>query len=379
MDDPVKAKAQHMDGTELRHWLTLAHLPDLPAAALRQLMAYSSNPQAILEAPNREWLRAGVGRAACRARRSWARGGPCHPLRTTVERAASVLDEQGAQLVVLGRANYPPLLSQIHDPPPLLYVAGREEVLLQPQFAIVGSRRCSEASARAAGLFAEGLVGAGFSVCSGMALGIDAAAHRAALDVGGATLAVLGTGIDVTYPARHAGLRKQLGESGVVVTEFNPGAPPRREQFPRRNRIISGLSVGVLVAAANLRSGSLITARLAMEQNREVFALPHSIFDPGGRGCHQLLRDGAGLAESVADLLDATAALSTAHRELIANSAPSPSPRRGLPAIGYDPTSVDELVAAGVGSADEVLVALQQLELAGELEQRGGFFSRKVC
>jgi DNA processing protein len=379
MDDPVKANAQHMDGTELRHWLTLAHLPELPAAALRQLMAYSGNPQAILEAPNREWLRAGAGRAACRARRSWARGGPRHPLRTTVERAASALDEQGARLVILGRANYPPLLSQIHDPPPLLYVAGREEVLLQTQFAIVGSRRCSEASARAAGLFAEGLVEAGFSVCSGMALGIDAAAHRAALNVGGATLAVLGTGIDVTYPARHAGLRKQLGESGAVITEFNPGAPPRREQFPRRNRIISGLSVGVLVAAANLRSGSLITARLAMEQNREVFALPHSIFDPGGRGCHQLLRDGAGLAESVADLLDATAALSTAHRELIAGSVPSPSPKGSLPAIGYDPMSVDELVAAGLGSADEVLVALQQLELAGELEQRGGFFSRKVC
>ncbi len=368
-----------MDSNELRHWLTLAHLPDLPAAALRQLMAHATDPEAILQASNRHWLRAGAGRAACHARRSWDRGGPRHPVRKVVDQALKVLETQDARLLVLGQDNYPPLLGQIHDPPPVLYVVGREAVLLQTQFAVVGSRRCSEASARAAGLFAQGLVEAGFSVCSGMALGIDAAAHRAALDAGGSTLAVLGTGIDVCYPARHAGLRKTLGDAGAVVTEFNPGAPPRREQFPRRNRIISGLSVGVLVAAANLRSGSLITARLALEQNREVFALPHSIFDPGGRGCHQLLRDGAGLAETVADLVEATGALCAAHRQLLTATSPTAAPASGLPALGYDPLSVDELVAAGLGSADEVLVALQQLELAGEVEQRGGFFSRKVC
>ncbi len=366
-----------MNNDELRHWLTLAHLPDLPAASLRRVMTLSTNPGDILGASDRDWLRAGTGRAACSARRSWASGAARHPVRAAVDRALVSLDRESAWLVPLGHRDYPPLLAQIHDPPPLLYVAGQSSVLSRIQYAVVGSRRCSAASARAAGLFAAGLAEAGFSVCSGMALGIDAAAHRAALAVGGPTLAVLGTGIDICYPRGHTELRTAIAEAGALVTEFNPGTAPRRQQFPQRNRIISGLSVGVLVAEANLRSGSLITARLALEQNREVFALPHSIFDPGGRGCHKLLREGAGLAETVADIVTETASLSAAHRELLA--ARNLHPRAALTKLGYDPVSVDELVAAGSGTADEVLVALQQLELAGHIEQRGGLYSRKVC
>ncbi|MDJ0877572.1 MAG: DNA-processing protein DprA [Halieaceae bacterium] len=366
-----------MDTDQLRHWLTLAHLPELPAASLRGLMSGHADSSEILQLSDRDWLRAGASRAACRARRQWQRGGRNHPVRRAVERALAVLEQQSARLLVLGQPQYPALLAEIHDPPPLLYAAGRPEALAQVQFAVVGSRRCSAGSARAAGLFAAGLVDAGFSVCSGMALGIDGAAHRGALERDGPTVAVLGTGIDVCYPRRHADLRRAILESGALVSELNPGAPPRRDQFPRRNRLISGLSVGVLVAEANLRSGSLITARLALEQNREVFALPHSIFDPGGRGCHQLLREGACLAETAADVLADTVSLRAAHREL---STLGPAPATGpLAGLGFDPVSVDELVAAGLGAADEVLVALQQLELDGEIEQQGGLYSRKVC
>lgn len=366
-----------METHELRHWLTLAHLPDLPAAALRRLLTGHSGPADILQCSDRDWLRAGATADACRARHQWARSGENHPLRRAVEDSLRVLEQQSAWLLVLGQPEYPALLAEIHDPPPLLFVAGRAEALAQAQFAVVGSRRCSTGGARAAGLFAAGLVDAGFSVCSGMALGIDGAAHRAALERDGLTVAVLGTGIDVCYPRRHADLRQAIVQSGALVSEFYPGTPPRRDQFPRRNRLISGLSVGVLVAEANLRSGSLITARLAMEQNREVYALPHSIFDPGGRGCHQLLREGACLAETAADVLADTTSLCAAHRDLSGTvSTPADSPFAGL---GFDPVSIDELVAAGMGAADEVLVALQQLELDGVVEQHGGLYTRKVC
>ncbi len=363
-----------MDQDQQYHWLVLAHLPSLSAAALRALTGLSPDPRDLLERSDRAWLEAGAGRAALRERRAWSRGSSKAPLRRTVEKAMASLERQAAWLLPLGSQDYPPLLAMIHDPPPLLYVAGQAEALRHSQFAVVGSRRCSAGSARAAGLFAAGLSEVGFSVCSGLALGIDAAAHRGALEAGGHTVAVLGTGIDGCYPSRHAALRDAILERGALVSEFNPGEPPRREHFPQRNRIVSGLSVGVLVAEAHLRSGSLITARLAMEQNREVFALPHSIFDPGGRGCHQLLKQGAGLAETVADVLEPTLSLCRAHAELSGHTPPEAGRR-----LGFDPVSIDELVAAGLGSAEEVLIMLQQLEQAGEVEQRGGLYFRKVC
>ncbi len=363
-----------MDQDQRYHWLVLAHLPDLPAGALRRLIDLSADPGDLLERRDREWLLAGAGRTALRHRRAWSKGSARDPVRRAAEQALSILERERAWLVPLGTAGYPPLLAMIHDPPPLLYVAGEPRALQQSQFAIVGSRQCSSNSARAAQWFAADLVESGFSVCSGMALGIDAAAHRGALDAGGFTLGVLGTGIDVCYPRRHATLRAAILESGALVSEFNPGEPPRREQFPQRNRLISGLSVGVLVAEANLRSGSLITARFALEQNREVFALPHSIFDPGGRGCHQLLKEGAGLAETAADVLGPTASLRRAQREFEA-----PGQAVVPEQLSFDPLSVDELVAAGLGTVEEVLVMLEQLEQAGCVEQRGGLYCRKVC
>lgn len=289
-----------------------------------------------------------------------------------------MLAQRSARIIPLGSRDYPRLLAEIHDPPPLLYVAGDVRALTRPQFAIVGSRRCSSAGERAAGEFARALAGAGFSICSGMALGIDAAAHRAALALDGPTVAVMGTGIEQTYPRRHGALAGSIVQHGALVTEFPPGVPPRREHFPRRNRLISGMSVGVLVVEATLQSGSLVTARLAAEQNREVFAVPHSIFNPGGRGCLQLLRDGATLAESIDDLLDDVGSLCQFVTAPVGGPEPPESALGVWQHLGYEPRSVDELVASGAGDAAAVMTALAELEIAGLVEQGSGLYMRRL-
>ena len=339
-----------MDDAVRFHWLVLAHLPQLAPAALRGLLALSPDPRDILDLPDEVWRRNGVARETVSARRRWARLGARDAVSRQADSARRLLDRESARLVALGSPDYPVLLSEIHDPPPLLYFAGSADALAARQFAIVGSRRCSPVSARAAAQFAGQLVQAGFSVCSGLALGIDGAAHRGALDAGGPTVAVIATGIETCYPRRHQKLCAEIRERGAVVTEFRPGTPPRPEHFPRRNRLISGLSVGVLVAEAGLQSGSLITARLALEQNRDVFAFPHSLQDPGGRGCHQLLREGAILTESVEDVVAEVSALSAAHQAGLAAAPEPPGPLRPVwRKLGFDPVSVDELVAFGAG------------------------------
>jgi DNA processing protein len=286
--------------------------------------------------------------------------------------------------MALGSELYPPLLAEIHDPPPLLYLRGLTDTLLMPQLAIVGSRRHGVASARAARQIAGDLTAAGFSICSGMALGIDAVAHEAALEANGRTVAVMGTGIDRCYPGRHAGLAERITSQGLLVTEFPPGYGPRRENFPRRNRLISGLCAGVLVVEAARRSGSLITARLAMEQNREVFALPHSIYDPGGAGCNALIKDGAGLVEHAADIAGELGGLLAA--QILAQSgepagtqaAQNLSARLAAlhAAVGYEAVTVDELVLAGHGLASEVVAGLTELQVRGLVVNRGGLYVR---
>lgn len=208
------------------------------------------------------------------------------------------------QPVALGDADYPALLLQVPEPPPVLFVRGDPAVLHQPQVAVVGTRNPSADGRVNAHAFARGLADAGLVVTSGLALGVDGRAHEGALDAG-TTVAVLGSGPDRVYPARHQRLAERIAGSGALVTEFPPGAPPRAHHFPRRNRIISGLSLATLVVEAAPRSGSLITARLAAEQGREVLAVPGSVRNPQSRGCHGLLRDGARWMESVADLREA--------------------------------------------------------------------------
>lgn len=363
-----------MHDTELSQWLVLAHLPFLTPSCLRRLQALSPDPSAILEMPDQCWRRAGAPDEALAARRRWF--GRDRALARRVSRARRILDREGARLLIPGRQDYPALLAEIPDPPPVLYAVGSDAVLATRQFAVVGSRRCSAAGARAAAHFAGQLVAAGFSVCSGLALGIDAAAHRGALEASGPTVAVIATGIECCYPRRHRDLFAAIRARGAVLTEFNPGTPPRPERFPMRNRLISGLSVGVLVAEADIQSGSLITARAALEQNREVFAFPHSLNDPGGRGCHQLIRQGAMLVESVEDIVGDVSSLCDAHR---ARSAPARLASEPVwDKLGHDPVSIDELVAAGAGTAESVTRSLLQLELEGYVERQGGLYTRRV-
>lgn len=303
--------------------------------------------------------------------------------RRLAQRLAAELDARGIAPLPLTDHRYPALLREIHRPPPLLYVRGDITLLSLPQLAIVGSRRASSGGLASARAFAAELAAAGFAITSGLALGIDAAAHRGALDRG-RTIAVLATGVDVAYPRQHAALGDQiLAAGGSLVSEFPPGFAPRRESFPQRNRIISGLSLGVLVVEAAIKSGSLITARLAMEQGREVFAMPGSVHNPQAKGCHQLIREGAMLTETVADIAEQLGGL-LAYK---AEEAGGETPPANLPddelavleAMGFEPTDIDSLVAATGMGISGLTAVLVNLELQGLVENVGGFFLRQRC
>ncbi len=279
--------------------------------------------------------------------------------------------------------DYPALLREIAAPPPVLYVEGRLESLRHPCVAMVGSRRGSAYGRRQAEWFARELSKAGLAICSGMALGIDAAAHKGALDAGGYTIAVMGTGVDVCYPARNRELREQIRAQGALVSEFPLGAPPRRANFPRRNRIISGLSAGVAVIEASLKSGSLVTAKLALQQNREIFAMPGPVSSSFSQGCHQLIRQGAALVETPADILrEMPDAIPLADFRPGSAGAPGAGFARGpddakLLALLEESGSLPETLARQTGLAQQQLaVKLLQLELSGAVIHQGGRYYR---
>jgi len=283
---------------------------------------------------------------------------------------------------------YPHLLKSIYDPPVLLYVRGDADILNLPQLAIVGSRNATPGGCATARRFSAHLGQAGLCITSGLAIGIDACAHRGALDAGAATIAVCATGPDETYPARHAKLSDAVARGGAVVTEFPPGSPPRRAQFPQRNRLISGMSVGTLVVEAGLRSGALITARFASEQGREVFAVPGSIHSPTARGSHRLIRNGAKLVESVHDIIEELPAIlgrvgecveqNTAGREPRMPMNGDPEYQRLLEFIGWDPVTVDQLVNSSGLTPEEVSSMLLILELEECVEPlAGGYYQQR--
>ncbi len=295
------------------------------------------------------------------------------------------LERSGARLIPVDHADFPPLLRQIADPPLALFTRGDAALLASPQLAMVGSRNPSVEGRRNAEEFAAYLSRCGLTITSGMALGIDAASHRGALKAGGATVAVWGTGLDKAYPPRNLDLAEEIAAKGLLVSEFPPGTPPLPTHFPRRNRLISGLSVGTLVVEAANRSGSLITARLASEQGREVFAIPGSIHNPMARGCHRLLREGAKLVESAADILEELAPLlklelpaaETATDAASAAPPEDPEYRLLLNSLDFAPTSVDSLVERTGLTPDVVSSMLLMLELQGHVEASpGGGYSR---
>ncbi|WP_110456823.1 DNA-processing protein DprA [Shewanella algidipiscicola] len=278
---------------------------------------------------------------------------------------------------------YPSLLLDITDPPPLLFVKGSPTVLLHPSIAVVGSRAASQTGLSTAYQLATELSHAHIAVVSGMAAGIDGAAHQAAIDVKGPTVAVLGTGVDVVYPKRHRTLYQAIVQQGCVISEFWPDMKPYAGNFPKRNRIISGLSLGVLVVEATRKSGSLITARLALEQGREVFAVPGNILAGDHQGCHDLLRDGAKLVECAADIIEELAPLSNFHleelhrRHHIGGELASDLPFTSLLAsVGYEATPLDVVVEHSGKTIELVLEQMLELELQGWVSAVPGGYIR---
>ncbi|MGQ7960165.1 DNA-processing protein DprA [Pseudomonas sp. SP16.1] len=340
---------------ELEARLRLHLLPELGPRRFRKLLSAFDSASAALSAPASAWRALGLPAACAELRRS-------AEIRQRAAAALAWLDVPGQHLLMWDDAHYPALLAELADAPPLLFVAGDPGLLERPQLAMVGSRRASKPGLDTAHAFARSLAGGGFVITSGLALGIDGAAHQGALDAGGATVAVLGTGLQCLYPARHQRLAAQIVEhGGALVSELPLDCPPQASNFPRRNRIISGLSLGVLVVEASPSSGSLITARLAAEQGREVYAIPGSIHHPGARGCHQLIRDGATLVESIEHILEA----------LRGWQAPVPVQARGdvehplLELLHAAPQSSEALAQGSGWPLAEVLAALTELELDG--------------
>ncbi len=292
-----------------------------------------------------------------------------------VEQDLEWLSQPGNYAITLDDADYPSQLKEISNPPPILFVKGNAALLSESQIAMVGSRNPSPAGIKTAVEFAETLASAGFTITSGMALGIDAASHQGALNVNGRTIAVAGTGLDRVYPARHKQLAMQIAEHGALVSEFPPGTTAKANHFPRRNRIISGLCAGLLVVEAAQQSGSLITARLALEQNREVFAIPGSIHNPLARGCNALIRQGAKLVETAEDIFEELGQYNQphiVHAMEIKQMSLDLDQQNLLNLISYNPTTVDTLVQESGWSVEAVSSMLLVLELQGYIAAGAG-------
>jgi DNA processing protein len=374
--------------TDLVPWLVLvravaAHGGRAPLVALLDRVG---SPDAILALSAAELAAAGL---------------PADPAASLVaqdlagaEAEARWMRDENVTLVPRGAPGYPPLLAATADPPLALFVRGRPEALAAPQLAIVGSRNPTGPGRDTAQAFAAHLAGCGLAITSGLAQGIDAAAHEGALAAGGLTVAVCGTGLDVVYPASNRGLARRIALSGALVSEFPRDTPSRKANFPQRNRIIAGLSLGTLVVEAAMHSGSLITARQAAEAGREVFAIPGSIHSPLAKGCHRLIREGAKLVESGADVLEELGQFGEMIRGEAAIASPSPAPRardgvragarandpqyeKLLDEIGYDPTPIDVLVEKTGLAAGVISSMLLILELEGRVTAApGGRYTR---
>lgn len=351
-------------------WLRLCLVPGVSGAAQRALLKAFGSPAAAVTA-SRAAVAAVAGPEAAKALEA---GPDPDLLRTTLAWLAA----PGCSLLALGDARYPAALLEIADPPTILHAMGDTSLLARPSLAIVGSRNATQQGAADAFHFARELSGRGFTVVSGLALGIDAAAHRGGLAGPSATVAVVGTGLDRVYPAANRALAHEIAQRGAIISEFALGTPPAAANFPRRNRLISGLSRGVLVVEAALASGSLVTARMALEQGREVFAMPGSIHSPHSKGCHWLLKQGAKLAESADDILAELGAAPPA-------SPPPPGPAPAheaepiLAAMGHSPASLDALASRTGADAGTLAAELTRLELAGRVERLPGGLFRQLA
>jgi DNA processing protein len=369
----LRPSSSPADPAGLAGWIRLEQTPGLGRATLRTLIAEFGSPQRIFEAGHRALsvhLRAPLARALCEP--------PSSAIERQLDLSLAWLDRPGNHLLTLQCPGYPAALAQVPDPPPLLYVKGRAHLLATPMLAIVGSRNATLQGKTNAEVFAHALGCAGLTIVSGLALGIDTAAHQGALDGGGATVAVVGTGADIVYPARNHALAHRIAKEGCIVSEYALGTPPLPHNFPRRNRIISGLSAGVLVIEAAAQSGSLITAQLAASQGRDVFAIPGSIHSALAKGCHKLIKEGAKLVESAADVLEELrmSPLATA-RTVPPPPALSAAAEALLAAMAHEPVGADTLARLFEAEPGQLSLVLLELELCGQVERLpGGLFQR---
>jgi DNA processing protein len=357
----------------LAGWLQLSLTPGLGAATIRGLLTRFGLPEQVL-ARRRSELASHASAEGVKALDSAA-------VATAVAHALAWLEQPGHAVVTLADTAYPRLLLEINDPPLLLYCRGRTELLNQPALAVVGSRNATTQGTSNAQQFARSFSEAGLTVVSGLAQGIDAAAHRGGLAGAGSTIAVLGTGVDNIYPRANLPLAEEIAERGLVISEFALGTKAFAHNFPRRNRLISGLAQGCLVVEAALGSGSIITARSAAEQGREVFAVPGSIHSPVSKGTHALIKSGAKLAESAEDVLSE---LSSFRRTGFASTRGAERPSAAsaeneplLDCMGFDPVDVDSLCARAGLPAERVSADLLRLELSGRVAVLpGGLYQR---
>jgi DNA processing protein len=363
---------QKMDGqvtscvdSSLKAWLALSFIRGLGGESARRLLKEFGSPEAVLTASTFA-LKSFVKPELVSAIQAGIAD-------TSLDAAIGWLADTNNHIVTLADRDYPQALLNISDPPLLLYVKGSLNLLNQPSLAIVGSRHATPQGLNNAAAFAESLSAAGLCIISGMAHGIDSDAHRGALKAQGGSIAVVGTGLDKVYPAANRDLAHDLASNGVLISEFSLGTPPLAANFPRRNRIISGMSLGCLVVEASLQSGSLITARLAMEQGRDVFAIPGSIHSPQSKGCHALIKQGAKLVEAAQDVVEELGELFVVKQVPVSVTNDSDM----LAHLGHDPVDIDTLSSRCGLTVSELSAMLLTLELEGVVSTLpGGLYQR---
>ncbi len=356
---------------KLKYWLVLSRVPGVGTRTFLHLLEQHS-PEQLYSESTAALSALGLKSAIIQAIKN--------PDWTTIDYDIEWLAQENNGVITFNDVNYPSQLKEISDPPPLLFTRGNPELLALPQIAIVGSRNPSSVGIETAFSFAKELSQYGFVITSGLALGIDGASHRGSLAVQGYTIAVAGTGLDRVYPARHKELAIEIIKTGLMVSEFPPGTTAKSNHFPRRNRIISGLCQGLLVVEAAIQSGSLITAKMALDQNREVFAIPGSIHNPLARGCNALIREGAKLVETTQDILEELNVVYQQDNEIQPPDMQSKldlEQQTLLNRVMFSPTSIDFLVENSDLSIESISSMLLILELQGYLEAiAGGCYMR---
>ncbi len=360
----------------LKEWLKLTHLDHVSTAVKRELVLYFDSPDRLFQASKSELRQTEM----LGAKGIQSISNPSPGILSTVSQNLALLKSEQVEYIGFSEAGFPQLLNHISNPPLGLFTKGNLKLLDKPQISIVGSRSPSPSGLRTAKEFARQLGEVGFIITSGMAVGVDKSAHLGCLEANTPTIAVMGTGIDVVYPYSNRRLYDNIIQGGLIVAEFPPGTPARRQHFPQRNRLISGLSLGTVVIEAGIRSGSLITARLAAEQGRDVFAVPGSIYLPTSRGCHKLIKDGAKLVESVEDILEEYPDYS------INSASPADMQDPAMPFIGdekliyslidYAPIAIDKIINECGLTPTHVSSILLTLELAGAITETGSGYQR---